>query len=340
MFEVPIDDIRYHGAILSEKEKKWAWGMFCRIAEDKDFSSYVEKELAPLYLSKKQKNGLLTDITVAFAHEIKISFVPANEKELTAWIKKRFRVFLPYLVQNLLVLHATHPVQYEPLALTSIYVSNLLGASVEDAALSQVKTDFDRYALLELSALFRAFRSLMLMLTVGDDVHAMVLLRGVLEIGAKIVLAEAFSEEFVLFKEFNFHLQNYKHNKKPLPSEMTEYLKNEKGFAKNKEAFLAYGWARKKNGARILTMTDLLREAYPQSPEILRLFNIASEFVHEDYAGIDYDYIAMRKLLVDICFALYTQVKECDLLSLLPSKAKKRATHLLALASPYYRGEL
>ncbi len=335
MIKIPIDDIRYHGNRLSQKELLWAWETYCKVCLlYKNLTPFVNTTLKPLQLSEYQKKKLLTEVTVAFSHYAKVNFSFKTEQEFYALIKKWFCIFLPYIVENVSTIKASHPVQYEPIALTNIYVVSFLQTTLENDYMVLGQDKFSQYFALELLNAFRALRSLTVLLTIGDDVHGMALLRGVFEIFAKIQFAEEFSEEYVLFKEFNAYLQDYKHNNKPLPAEMTNYLKDEKEFSKNKENFLAYGWAKNKKGKRIVTMRELFVERV-KNKDIEKLFQVSSEFVHEDYVCTNYDYIAIRKYLVDVCFYICNDFAD----NILKSLSNKKVKHLIKLAKEYYRGE-
>ena len=341
MIYIPIDDEHYHVNAFTEEERAWGRATYERVAHRyARLPLFVEKTLAPLGLQSKDRDELLLRVTLAFCHVIKVSFPPQSEAELDRTVKGWLYSFLPVIAKNLSVMRTTHPVQFEPVAATVIHISNVLQESIHSFYPSIHDFEsFDEWLVLEWSALLRSIRSLLLLVTIGDDVHGMALLRDTFEILCKLTLAERFPEEYVLFKRFNLYLQMHKHGAAPIPTEMAEYLKNEPAYQRNKENFLAYGWARDKKGKRILKMSDLLHEA-TDSKDIGKLFQIASEFVHEDYAGVGYDYIAMRKYLVDICYFFYTETLAArDGFEFVPQKEWKSILHLLRLAFPSYAGE-
>lgn len=138
----------------------------------------------------------------------------------------------------------------------------------------------------------------------GDDVHAIALYRGFIEIVAKLNLVDQFKEDYVKYKKYNIYLQEYKYNGKPLPKIMIEEL----GSKATNEGYIAYGWAKNKNGNRITTLKELLKVSSNYNPQIDKFLQISSEFIHEDYVGIGYDFISLRKQYIDIYYELITKV--------------------------------
>ena len=336
---IQIDDFNYHTNRLSQKEQSWSFQTYCRVASHyKKLPIFIDKTLEQLHLSAEQKTKLLTDITSAFAHYAKVTIAPKTETELDAYIKKCYTTFLPYIVKNVSSIRSSHPIQYEPIALTNIYISNLLKTRLENIATTYEGDKFESCFLNEFIACMRTLRSLLFLLTIGDDVHGAALMRGAVELMAKLNLADKFQDEYVLFKEFNIYLQDFKINRTPLPKEMTDYLKNEKGFDKNRENFLAYSWVKNKSGKRISNMKELVSEATNGGDGFSELLQISSEFVHEDYIWVRYDYIALRKSLTNFCFSVYQLLfdNETSADKIIPESAMRKVAHLLSLANPYY----
>ena len=342
MLQIPIDEMRYHANILTKEERLFGERTYLRvIAKHKELPDFIKKSLAPLFLSSEQEKALLTDIVLAFSHYAHFSLSPATEDELDARTEKWLHAFLPYIAQNLSFFRASHLLQYEPIALASIYISNTILNRIPNLTIPTDTNDLLFWFLHDWCSLFRALRSIMLLLSMGDDAHAMALFRGTLELFAKLKLALQFPEEYPLFKKFNLYLQDKKHNGTPIPKEMADYLEGEKDFTRSKESFLSYGWARKASGERILTMKDFVFEALGKNEDVALLFQTASEFVHEDYSGLGYDFIAIRRHLTDFCFWLCASLmKDKELLPFLADKERRRLSHLVSLTAPFYRGEV
>ena len=244
MYKIPIDDFNYHTNLLTEDELLWGKTTYKRILKRyPDLNNFISATLFPLHLDKFGEEQLLRDITLAFCHVIKLSKEPQTQEQLDKTIKGWIRSFLPFIVENLTVTRCSHLIQFEPIALTCHYLSITASRLLSSLSINDDTTlaEFERYILWEIVSLFRVVRSSVTLLSIGDDVHGVSLYRGAMEILAKLTLAEQFSEEYVLFKKFNAYLQMNKGNGDPLPSEMTDYLKNEPAFKKNPENFLAYG---------------------------------------------------------------------------------------------------
>ncbi len=85
----------------------------------------------------------------------------------------------------------------------------------------------------------------------------------------------------------------------PFPKKMVDYIDSIGGFKGNKENFLAYGWIKDKSGNRILSLSQLLDEI-EKGESWKRAYHICSEFVHEDYVAVGYDYVGLRKWIVEM----------------------------------------
>jgi len=302
VYEIPIDDYNYHTNLLTEDELLWGKATCRRVLKRyPDLNNFISVTLSPLRLDKLGAERLLWDITLAFCHTIKHSKAPKTQEQLDKIIKGWLHSFLPFIAENLSVVRYSHLIQFEPIALTCHYLAIttskcLISLSIDDDA---TLTEFERCILAEVVSLLRVVRSSLTLLSIGDDVHGVSLYRGAMELLAKLAFAEQFPDEYVLFKRFNVYLQMNKANGDPLPLEMTDYLTNEPAFKKNPENFLAYGWARNSRGKRILTMKELISCGLKNETRSLPFLQLASEFIHEDYVGVGYDFVSIRKAMVD-----------------------------------------
>jgi hypothetical protein len=342
MYIIPIDDYHYHINELTDAELSWGTATYARVLKRyPDLKKFISDSVSPLNLNHLGEDLLLRDITLAFCHGIKHTVAPNSQEQCDKTVKAWLYSFLPYLVENLKTARYSHPVQLEPIPLSCHY----LAVSLMKALLSVERTtelsEFEGYLLAEFVGLFRAIRASLALLSIGDDVHAASVWRGILEISAKLALSARFSDEYVLFKKFNAFLQCHKINGDPLPKEMSDYFKNEPACRKSLEAVLAYGWARNSDGNRILTMKELVEVGLNNKEKLCPLLHLASEFVHEDHVGVGYDYVALRKKLMDHCYiTLKLYLSDEQLLTLLPPKDRKRLRHLQTLADPIYSGEI
>lgn len=337
MYSIPIDELHYHANILTKKEKAYGVNVYLKtLKRYPTLRNFVSKTVKPLALTQSGEEELLGQITLAFCRVLKEKAV-SSEDELLAKIKRWLHSFLPYIVQNLRHSYADHPVQYEPVAMAAFYAVDLLLAHFQTLSLAKEDSDFEGFYLWEFCNWFRALRSSLLLLNHGDDVHGIALLRGSLEILAKLIHAQNFPKEYVLFKNFNVHQQALKFSNTPLPQYMADFLENEPDYRKNKENFLSYAWARNKKGNRILTMHEFIKTAI-SAPLQESLYALSSEFVHEDYVGVGYDYISIRKGLIDYYYALLHLLPEL-LSESEETTIGKQLAHLFLLVDPIYTGD-
>lgn len=343
MYNIPIDEQNYHTNLLSKNELLWGKITYKRVlTRYNNLNEFVDKTTKPLNLNKVGTEQLLTSVTLAFCHAIKNSKQLATQEQMDKTLKTWLNSFLPYIVQNLLVCKYSHPIQFEPIAMYCHYVVNNcqkavidLLDSVEAAELSE----FELFSFMEVVNLLRTISSSIKLFFTGDDVHGVSLYRGVLEILSKYSIAQKFPEEYVLFKKFNLYLQRKKQLNEPLPLEMIEYLKDEPLYAQNPENFLAYGWAKDCRGNRILSMKQMiLNYTTANKKEAEALLQLASEFTHEDYVGIGYDYISLRKEMIDYYYILLRELTSDVISRELFPKLLKPIRHLQSHTDLIYTG--
>lgn len=342
MYTIPIDEQNYHLNALSAEEHLWAKTTYLRVLKQyTELKSFIKSTLKPLNLTDDGTSQLMVTVTLAFCHTMKTVKQPNSEKQLDKTIKSWIHAFLPYIVDNLMVARYSHPIQFEPIALSCHYLSTTFQnklLEIDDSAFEAL-SEFENVLLAEFVNVSRTIRSSVALFSIGDDVHGISLFRGALEIFAKISLAKNFSEEYVLFKKFNVYRQLNLLQGDPIPQEMTDYLKEEPLYRKNPESFLAYGWIKNAQGKRILTMNELLRLAFENGADLISWVHLASEFTHEDYVGIEYDYKGLRKAMTDHYYFIYRSLSfEAALEELLPKKEIKKIRHLQNLADPIYTG--
>ena len=345
MYTIPIDEQNFHTNSLSENELLWGKTTYKRVlARYHQLNQFIGETLQPLNLNKAGTERLLTTVTLAFCHTMQNSKQPTTQEQMDKTLKAWLNSFLPFIVQNLLHCRYSHPIQFEPIATYCHYVANNYQKAIIDlldSAKIAALSEFELFLLLEFINLFRAISSSIMLFFIGDDVHGISLYRGVLEIFSKLAIAPEFREEYVLFKNFNIHLQIKKHSGEPLPLEMIEYLKNEPLYHKNPESFLAYGWAKDHQGNRILSMKQLISSFITASPqETNTLLQLASEFTHEDYVGIGYNYVALRKEMIDYYYILLRKFGEDEIFHEICPQLLKTIRHLQNQTDPIYSGKI
>lgn len=303
MINIPIDFQNYHINKITNQERQWAESIRLQtFIKYPELDEFVEKTLTPLNLNKIGQNNLLQDIALAFCYA-SIEKEPKTTDQLLKIVKSCFKIYLPYIVKNLTRYKLPNLVQYEPKVAIALYIYdecyNLIQNQIDWQCNQKHQDLAEIYVLWECLNMVRAARSTLLLISVGDDVHGVSVFRGVLEILFKLFYVEAFKNEYVLFKEFNAYLQSNRDTGAPFPKKMVDYIDSIGGFKGNKENFLAYGWIKDKSGNRILSFSQLLDEM--ENGESWKLvYHICSEFVHEDYVAVDYDYVGLRKWIVEI----------------------------------------
>ena len=343
MYNIPIDENNYHSNSFTEQELLWATEAYRRVIRRYGkLDKFIKDTAKPLCLSDSGTEQLLTTVTLAFCHTMKVYGQPNTVEQVDKTLKTWIYSFFPYIVQNLLSARYSHPVQFEPITVSCRYFTisayNAANGHFDPDTLSE----FELYVLHEIINLLRAVGSSITLFSIGDDVHGVSIYRGAMEIYSKIILAQKFPDEYVLFKNFNLHLQKHKQNDEPIPEEMTEYLKDEPQYKAHRENFLAYGWARDDRGVRILSMKQLIYNVVKENREDVETFiQLASEFTHEDYVGIGYDYIEIRKKMLEQYYNLIRAFcHENALNELLPPKLIKAIRHLFTLTDRIYAESL
>ena len=345
MYNIPIVEENYHINQLSEDELLWGKETYKRVLKCYNkLKNFIYETTKPLNLNNEGTEQLLISVTLAFCHTMKNSKQPTTQEQMDKTLKAWLYSFLPYIVQNLLQCRYSHLIQFEPIAVYCRYMMHKYYNAVIDflkTTEAESLSEFELFYFQEYINLFRGISSSLTLFFTGDDVHGVSLYRGILEIFSKLLMAQKFPEEYALFKNFNIYLQLKKQMNKPLPLEMIEYLKNEPLYAKNPESFIAYGWARDSRGNRIMSMKQLISNAITANKKDTEaLLQLASEFTHEDYVGVGYDYISIRKTMIDYYyFLLHGLASEEFLCEFLSKKEMNAIRHLQNQTDLIYTGE-
>ena len=304
--EIQINDINYHAARLDKNDIKYIKSIIDKtIKKYPELDQYIKKVFNDndIVLKKLSDNELLINIFAAFLHSLKDNDIN-NEERLIKIVKCYVRNYLEAIFANRKIFTSLHPVLYEPKVVSILAFSNYINREFSEEFDKKIANNpeitYDACYACEFINAFRTLKSSMLLFTIGDDVHGIALYRGFMEVCSKIMLAEQFKEDYLKYKLYNSFLQMYKNDKTPLPKEMIEEL----GDKCTNENYLAYGWAKNKQGKRITTLTELVNCAYNKDPKINQFLHYSGEFIHEDYVGVGYDYIALRRGYIDAYFKL------------------------------------
>lgn len=304
---ISISNNNYHSAHLDNDDIYYVKSIIDKtINKYPDLDIYIRRVFKDndIVLKKISDNGLVINIFAVFLHSLKDNETINNEEQLIKIVKGYVRNYLEAIFANRKIFIASHPVQYEPKVVSILAFSNYINREFskeigEEVAKNSLNT-FETYYSCEFINAFRTLKSSLILFTIGDDIHAIALYRGFIEICSKVLLAEQYKEDYVKYKQYNINLQMYKVDKTPLPQEMIDDL----GDNCKNENYLAYGWAKNKQGKRITTLTEFVNYAFDYNPRVNEFLHYSSEFIHEDYVGVGYDYIALRKGFIDAYFEL------------------------------------
>lgn len=299
--KINISEFNYHIRKLNEKELT-----FIQSIESQLFIKYPDLKTKIDDILKDSnfiiKESFLKDVLIGFLHSLVNNNL--NEKELYEKLYSYYLTYLPIIVENTREVTSSYFVIYEPkVTILLSYVNYVLKKFALEFYEDKKKnkfTQFESFFYSDFIGLTRAIRSAIVLFSIGDDVHAIGLFRGCIELTSNLMLSKKFEKDYAKFKTYNVYLQEYKMNKTPLPKNMLDDL----GCNSKNENFIKYGWAKNANGNRVTTMADFIDIAFGKSKRVDDLIHLASEFVHEDYSGIGYDYISLRKQFIDMFYEI------------------------------------
>ena len=304
MVNIPINEENYHANNFSKNELVYADKIYAKLVKKySGISGFIDSFFKSSVLNSDACKQRFRSIILAFCITLKRNYEIKQEEQLLKKLKVWLYTFIPYIIKNEEVFITPYPVQFEPKNIILIFLANQLKQNL--ARIIEPSETAEGAAVFELINLGRAVVSSLLLFTVGDDGHAVALLRGIVEMVCKLAVAEDYVEEYYLFKTFNVFLQANKLTGEPLPKEMLDYVKNEPDYKKNPESFLAYGWIKNKNGKRITTMKEMVNFAIPDGKDTLAEFiHYSSEFIHEDYVFVGYDYQYIRGGVLEMYYRM------------------------------------
>ena len=305
--EIKINERNYHTAALDKNDIKYIKSIIDKtIKKYPELDKYIKTVFKDndIALKKLSNNDLLINIFAGFLHSLKDNNDINNEERLLKIVKGYVMNYLEPIFENRKTFTASHPVQYEPKVVCILALSNYINREFSkefDKELAKnPKMSFNTYFVWEFINAFRTLKSSIILFTIGDDVHGIALYRGFMEICSKVMLAESFKEDYFKYKQYNLYLQMYKNEGTALPKEMIDDL----GENVKSENYIAYGWAKSKNRKRITTLTEFVNCAYKNDPKVNEFLHYSGEFIHEDYVGVGYDYISLRKGFIDAYFVI------------------------------------
>lgn len=300
--KIVLDNINYHLNSFTKGEKK-----FVATVRSAVFNQYPklnnlindEIKKSKIEFTKSQKDELINKLILANIKFIKDLYVDTLNTQLQdnkffKIIYKNIARTIPYVLTLHNKLTLDRPFLYEPI---NVIVMNLLN-SMQDIVGNISNFNMNKYqdiAILISNNIVRNLKSSLLLYSIGDDVHGCALYRGIVEQLARLIHSENFKEEFVKAIKINTLLQMKKSGTELEENDknvLDSYLKEHKLTEISAEKYLLYGWAKKSNGKSYTNAKDFINSVMPDYYE--RYYHLTSEFVHEDYVGVGYDFVNMR----------------------------------------------
>lgn len=303
--KIKIDDINYHINTLTNNELAW-------IATIKKiiFNQYPKLETIINTEIKKCKRNytkieideMLNKIIIANSKFLKDKYNDTlQDTQFYKFVYKNIINTLPYVLNLDKTIRFDRPFIYEPY---NILIINLLDEMQKRVAeqLQNFEYEYHTCYILLANNIVRSIKSSLILFSIGDDAHGYSLYRGIIEQIARLFLSEQFKDEYVKSVKLNAILQMKKMGA-TLTNEdevlLNTYIKENKLNGSIENSIL-YGWAKNKNGKTIKTSTEFIEASFTALDSNLAqilssdIYHFASEFVHEDYVKVPYDFIKMR----------------------------------------------
>lgn len=211
-------------------------------------------------------------------------------------IKKELSESLPFYLDNNETFFSSRGYITEPSVIYSYHIITEIQKEITKKVSKGIETEEDKLVLLTFNNILRSIKSSLVLFAMGDDVHGMAITRGTIELIARFTLMDEENiKDAIYFSHINDLLQNYRATKTMSP-ELKEFLAKNKLTKSDAEMYLLNGWIKDKKGKPITNSTQLFQNAFKDDFEKLnQLYHICSEFVHEDYALANYDFITLRE---------------------------------------------
>lgn len=303
--KIEIEDNNYHFNKLTSNELAWI-----STIKEKIFTQYPKLENIINSEIKKCKRNyikfeieeMLNKLIIANAKFLKDKYNETLQNtQFYKFIYKNIVNTLPYVLNLDKTIRFDRPFIYEPYNILMINLLNEMQKRV-DEQINSFKNEYDICHILLANNIVRSIKSSIILFSIDDDAHGYSLYRGIIEQMARLNLAEQFKDEYVKLVKLNAILQMKKMGY-DLANEdeifLNDYIKENKSNSSIENSIL-YGWAKNKNGKSIKTSTEFIETSFadldPSTAQILssKIYHFASEFVHEDYVGVPYDFIKMR----------------------------------------------
>lgn len=189
---------------------------------------------------------------------------------------------------------------YEPECSMTLYLANeieeLLDKHLQDPSYVFSLTPFKCYFLLLLRNIANSIKSIIVLSSIGDDAHAMSLIRGAMEQVATIILInKGYKDEWVRFREISEQIRNSKFRGEELPNSAKEFMAENNLNEKNVDHFLMCGWVKNSKGERCRSFKAMLQAALPNEwKKNYSAYSYFSNFTHDNYVGMSVNWVQRR----------------------------------------------
>ena len=253
---------------------------------------------------RKVDSALINKLGIATIKENYDKIKPLNETDTFIFLEKNVKEKLQYVLKNENEVSTNHCCLYKKNMVTSLYLCikymNKVNTLLPN---SNCECDYEHDYIILCNNALRSIKSIIVLLSVGDDVHAYALLRGYLEMVAKLLYLDTYDvkNNFLKYNRYNSYIQKAKmtHDDSEFPDDLRALLKkkNVKYNSQKIENILLYEWM--DADVKIHNAKDLINFAFDNDENMLMLHHISSEFVHEDYIATYYDYIVCRSMIIE-----------------------------------------
>jgi len=297
-----IDDVNYHIENLQLEEKYISQIKDTLFKKYPKLNNIINKTLKDkkVNFTKEGLSAFLNKVILSTAKSIKdIHKDELTDDQFYKMLDKALIKNIPLIIENDAFFRSTRHYLYEPEIVYSLYILNSMFNATCKLNMQDIYKDVNSEILL-INNVIRTLRSSITLFSIGDDVHGYALFRGIIELLGRVDLIKKFREDFVLFSKTNALLQYEKMDPKSIDKNQKRLIESFKSTYEinsnsQLEKFLLYGWIKNSKGKRITSATDMIKEAaFEEKDNLLKVYHFASEFIHEDYFGVNYDYVNLR----------------------------------------------
>ena len=255
------------------------------------FNRYTNK-----YTLKEQED-VIKRMIISTTKEIIDDGKDMDEQQYLSKLKKTILKALPIILVNEKNYNVNSFLYYEPRIVYSYYLLNRGHEIISELYEENKENSNDsRYVILLMNNIIRALKSSIVLYTSKDDVHAKSIERGLIEQFIRFnILNDDNYEDFVKYIDLNAELQVLKMENKDLSDSprIKDFVAKNKIKPSQLENYLLNGWAKDEEGKPLLTIGQMID--YFDDSKLKKEYHFDSEFVHEDYINVPYDYIQIRK---------------------------------------------